>query len=188
MQPGQSRGREIIVIDDDSNEFPDDFDSDYGEYDWEDENVNGLEDVVSNDHAAQQDQNPGLGGDAMADPILPHGSPHAINGNQAYGEPRLSTKDECLAQVFMVFPDICPTYLENLYNNRRNELGYGGEADAIVATICENTEQGRPYPKGENVRKGLKRKRELTATEEAHKMYGAIDRNDDTSMQQSAFV
>lgn len=177
MDAGQPRREDVIVISDD-DEFlndPDDFDldSDFDEEDWGDVNEN-LGIVLHDDHAVHPDPGLGLDRNVIANPVPPN-VPHPLhNGNQALGEHPRATKAECVAQVYAVFPDICPDYLDTLYNEH-------AEAQRMVAVICESMENGKSYPKGENLRKGLKRKRELTEAEEAQKMYGAADRDDDAT-------
>lgn len=90
---------------------------------------------------------------------------HLRTGREAGGEGP-PTKDDCIAGVCRVFPDISTQYVEDLCKKHGNNDGF------VIAAICEAEDQGSHYPKMEEP-KNLKRKRESTAAEEAQKMYGS---------------
>jgi len=80
------------------------------------------------------------------------------------------TKPECIEKVTSVFPDICPDYLDGLYNSTSQTSG------ALIAHILDQQDKGTLYPKAKDTRKKLKRKRDLDPDEEAARKYASPDR------------
>lgn len=72
----------------------------------------------------------------------------AQNGMQARSETDI--KAECREAVLMIFPDICPDYLEQL------AVQHAYDHEALISAILDLSEKGGPLPR----RATLKRKRE----------------------------
>jgi hypothetical protein len=96
----------------------------------------------------------------------------SVSSQQAAGQsqPTTESKDTCLNMVLIVFPDICPRHVTNLYDT----ISKHGER--VIAHILENMDGGMPYPKAKDTKKPLKRKRELDEDEEATLKYDSPGR------------
>lgn len=61
-------------------------------------------------------------------------------------------KTTCRDAVWKIFPDVCPAYLEDLATQ------HAFDHEAIISTILDQSERGKPVPRRQRV--NLKRKRE----------------------------
>ena len=100
------------------------------------------------------------------------GSNDDINWNELIapqdeaGEPPfLDPKDECVAAVMSMFPDICPDYLEKLADDLWHDV------PAVSAHIVDQAENGRLYPKRPNRKRKRSESEVMDPTEEALKKY-----------------
>jgi hypothetical protein len=84
--------------------------------------------------------------------------------------PDTETKDNCVAKVLTLFPDICSEHVSELFDKVAHS------SDRLIAHILDKMEKGAPYPKAKDKLKTRKRKRELDDDEAAELKYGAADR------------
>ncbi|TVY80943.1 E3 ubiquitin-protein ligase [Lachnellula suecica] len=84
--------------------------------------------------------------------------------------PQGETLDECVAQIMVIFPDVCPDHVSELFNTVSHS------SDRIMAFMLDKMEKGSPYPKANDKQKTLKRKRAVSEDEAAALKYGAADR------------
>lgn len=112
-------------------------------------------------------------------PVQPH--PHRAGPvvdleQQAPAQPAqptpglLETRDECIANVLVIFPDICPTNVSTIFDT------VAPSSSGIIAHILDKMEKGSPYPKAKDKQKTLKRKREVDEDEAAVLKYSAPNR------------
>jgi len=84
--------------------------------------------------------------------------------------PHNESKDGCVANVLVVFPDICSEHVSELFDK------VAQSPERLVAHILDKVEKGSPYPKAKDKQKNRKRKREIDDDEAAELKYGAVDR------------
>lgn len=163
MEPHNHREVIDLVSDDEDSEENEDWHDAFDDY----------EDEVNFDEPSPPAQHP-----------EPHPPRHNHNNDMGFGvmpeQTAQERKNECFAQLYQVLPEICPEYLEDWYLKRGGiENGNTSSvANNIIASIFEEVEKGKPFPKREQISHGVKRKRELTAAEQAQQMYGGPDRDD----------
>jgi hypothetical protein len=84
--------------------------------------------------------------------------------------PDIETKDDCVASLLALFPDICSEHVSELFDK------VAPSSDGLIAHILDQMEKGAPYPKAKDKQKTRKRKREIDDDEAAELKYGAADR------------
>jgi TRIAD3 protein (E3 ubiquitin-protein ligase RNF216) len=113
------------------------------------------------------------GGLAENHRISKPGGPSALGQeNKVAGSPRESevTEAECINRVLTVFGDISVDYVSNLYNQ------ISKSPDNLVAHILDQMDKGADYPRAEDPKKKLKRKRVVDEEKEAILKYDTADR------------
>jgi hypothetical protein len=80
------------------------------------------------------------------------------------------TEVECINRVLAVFADISVDYVSSLYNQ------ISKSPDDLVEHILDQMDKGVSYPRAEDPKKQLKRKRVVDETEEAIRKYDNADR------------
>lgn len=95
----------------------------------------------------------------------------ALAGQSA---PDLETKDDCVAKVLALFPDICSEHVSELFDKVAHS------SDRLIAHILDQMEKSGSYPKAKDKQKTRKRKREVDDDEAAELKYGAADREGHT--------
>jgi hypothetical protein len=119
-------------------------------------------------HLALEPDMPG----GFRDPVPAHSPAPTSSTDDAHPfEPQTVTKDDILAGVMLVFPDICVDYLSKLCDESAE-----ASAEQIIADILDTLEKGTGYPKAAEKRKELKRKREVDEDDQAIRDYGSIKR------------
>jgi hypothetical protein len=117
----------------------------------------------------QQPDTPSVAPENLPPVPQPYPAPPVQDMNENPQSP-VETRDDCIATVMVIFPDICGDYVSDLLDKVSHS------SDQLIAYILDKTEKGTPYPKSKDKQKSLKRKREVDPDEAAVLKYGAADR------------
>lgn len=106
----------------------------------------------------------------LRDSIAPRSQENERAGSPA--ENHIETKVTCVDKVLAIFPDICRDHVSNLYDTLHPT------SDHLIAHILDRMDKGESYPSAKEVKKSLKRKRNIDVDEDeaAIQKYGAVDR------------
>jgi TRIAD3 protein (E3 ubiquitin-protein ligase RNF216) len=87
------------------------------------------------------------------------------------------TKDDCLARVYEMFPDVCPEHALTVYDKVAEDADFELSAVLRLDRIIEKMITDAPYPKRKKNTQHLKRKRDDSANED-YKRWEGDDRED----------
>lgn len=76
------------------------------------------------------------------------------------------TKDDCLARIYEMFPDVCPEHTLTLYDQLATDTDFELPAAIRMDRVIEKLITDGPYPKRKKDTQHLKRKREDSVNEE----------------------
>lgn len=82
------------------------------------------------------------------------------------------TKDDCLARVYEMFPDVCPEHTMTLYDQAADGADFDVSAAIRLDRIIEKLITDAPYPKRKKDTKHLKRKRRDSIDDEYKRWEG----------------
>jgi hypothetical protein len=87
-------------------------------------------------------------------------------------EQHVLTKDDCLARVYEMFPDVCPEHTLTVYDKVAEDADFELTADIRLDRMIEKLIADAPYQKRKKDTQHLKRKREDSADDEYKRWEG----------------